>query len=46
MLRVKFAELDRSKEVQFGVNLLAAPGNNVIGAGTGQFAQQLAFGSA
>jgi len=37
LLRVKFAELDRSKEVQFGVNLLAAPGNNVIGSTTGQF---------
>ena len=37
LLRVKFAELDRSKEVQFGVNLLAAPGGNAIGAGTGQF---------
>lgn len=37
LLRVKFAELDREKEVQFGVNLLAAPGNNLIGANTGQF---------
>jgi pilus assembly protein CpaC len=37
LLRVKFAELDRSKELQFGVNLLAAPGNNMIGASTGQF---------
>ncbi len=35
LLRVRFAELDREKEVQFGVNLLAAPGNNAIGAGTG-----------
>jgi pilus assembly protein CpaC len=38
LLRVKFAELDRSKEVQFGVNLLAGPGGNPIGASTGQFA--------
>jgi pilus assembly protein CpaC len=38
LLRVKFAELDRSKEVQYGVNLLAGPGGNPIGAGTGQFA--------
>lgn len=38
LLRVKFAELDRSKELQFGVNLLAGPGNNPIGATTGQFA--------
>jgi pilus assembly protein CpaC len=37
LLRVRFAELDREKELQFGVNLLAAPGNNMIGAGTGQF---------
>jgi|SRR5579871_1218749 len=37
LLRVRFAELDREKEMQFGVNLLAAPGNNMIGAGTGQF---------
>ena len=37
LLRVKFAELDREKEVQFGVNLLAAPGGNAIGSGTGQF---------
>ena len=38
LLRVKFAELDREKEVQFGVNLLAGPGGNPIGATTGQFA--------
>ncbi len=37
LLRVKFAELDRSKEVQYGVNLLAGPGGNAIGASTGQF---------
>jgi pilus assembly protein CpaC len=37
LLRVKFAELDRSKEVQYGVNLLAGPGGNAIGSGTGQF---------
>jgi pilus assembly protein CpaC len=37
LLRVRFAELDREKEVQFGVNLLAGPGGNPIGAGTGQF---------
>jgi pilus assembly protein CpaC len=38
LLRVKFAELDRSKEIQYGVNLLAGPGGNPIGASTGQFA--------
>ncbi len=37
LLRVKFAELDRVREVQFGVNLLAAPGGNLIGSTTGQF---------
>jgi pilus assembly protein CpaC len=37
LLRVKFAELDRSKELQYGVNLLAGPGGNPIGSGTGQF---------
>src|ERR1700676_2632974 len=35
LLRVKFAELDRQKQLQFGVNLLAAPGNNPIGTTTG-----------
>lgn len=37
LLRVKFAELDRQKELQYGVNLMAAPGNNPIGTSTGQF---------
>ncbi len=37
LLRVRFAELDREKELQFGVNLLAAPGNNMIGTSTGGF---------
>jgi pilus assembly protein CpaC len=45
VLRVKFAELDRSKEVQFGVNLLAAPGGNVIGSGTGQFSSSSLSGA-
>lgn len=38
LLRVKFAELDRSKEVQFGVNLLGIPGQTMVGSSTGQFA--------
>lgn len=38
LLRVKFAELDRVKEVQYGVNLLAGPGGTAIGSSTGQFA--------
>jgi pilus assembly protein CpaC len=37
LLRVKFAELDRSKEVQYGVNLLGMPGLTNIGTTTGQF---------
>jgi len=37
LLRVKFAELDRQKEVQYGVNWLAAPGGTNIGTATGQF---------
>jgi pilus assembly protein CpaC len=45
LLRVRFAELDRSKEVQFGVNLLAGPGGNPIGATTGQFANGSFTGS-
>ncbi len=37
LLRVKFAELDRVREIQYGVNLLASPGNTLIGSTTGQF---------
>ncbi|HTB14708.1 MAG TPA: pilus assembly protein N-terminal domain-containing protein [Bryobacteraceae bacterium] len=37
LLRVKFAELDRVREIQYGVNLLGAPGGNLIGSTTGQF---------
>ncbi|HXP85977.1 MAG TPA: pilus assembly protein N-terminal domain-containing protein [Bryobacteraceae bacterium] len=37
LLRVKFAELDRQKEQQFGVNLLGMPGLTNIGTTTGQF---------
>jgi pilus assembly protein CpaC len=37
LLRVKFAELDRVRELQYGVNLLAAPGGTQIGSTTGQF---------
>jgi pilus assembly protein CpaC len=40
LLRVKFAELDRNKETQFGVNLLGLPGQTQIGATTGQFGGQ------
>ncbi len=37
LLRVKFAEIDRSKELQYGVNLLGMPGLTNIGTTTGQF---------
>ncbi len=37
LLRVKFAELDRVREIQYGVNLLGAPGGTLIGSSTGQF---------
>jgi pilus assembly protein CpaC len=37
LLRVKFAELDRTREVQFGVNLFGTPGGTQIGSSTGQF---------
>jgi pilus assembly protein CpaC len=37
LLRVKFAELDREKERQFGINLLGSLGNNAVGSTTGQF---------
>ena len=46
LLRVKFAELDRVKEQQVGVNLLAAPGNNAIGSTTGQFPAPALTGTA
>ena len=35
---MKFAELDRVRELQYGVNLLARPGGTAIGSSTGQFA--------
>jgi pilus assembly protein CpaC len=39
LLRVKFAELDRSKALSYGVNFLSAGGLNTIGTvSTGQFA--------
>ncbi len=37
LLRVKFAELDRSKQTQFGVNLLGVAGQTAFGTTTGQF---------
>ena len=46
LLRVKFAELDRVREVQYGVNLLAAPGGTLIGSTTGQFTSVSTTGTA
>jgi pilus assembly protein CpaC len=46
LLRVKFAELDRVREVQYGVNLLAAPGGTLIGSTTGQFTSVATTGTA
>ncbi|MBZ5602233.1 MAG: pilus assembly protein N-terminal domain-containing protein [Acidobacteriia bacterium] len=43
LLRVKFAELDRTKETQFGVNLLSTGATNTIGRVT---TQQFGNGSA
>ena len=37
LLRVKFAELDRSKEEQYGVNLFGIAGQTLAGTSTGQF---------
>jgi len=37
LLRVTFAELDRSRELQYGVNLLGLAGQTQVGAATGQF---------
>lgn len=37
LIRVRFAELDRTKETQFGVNLLGVPGQTQLGTTTGQF---------
>lgn len=37
LLRVKFAELDRTRELQYGVNLLGLPGQTQVGTTTGQF---------
>lgn len=37
LLRVKFAELDRTREEQYGVNLFGVPGQTLTGTSTGQF---------
>jgi pilus assembly protein CpaC len=45
LLRVKFAELDRVREIQYGVNLLASPGGTLIGSSTGQFSNSALTGT-
>ena len=45
LLRVRFAELDRSKEDQFGVNLLGIAGQTQISGGTGQFSSTALSGN-
>jgi pilus assembly protein CpaC len=45
LLRVKFAELDRVREIQYGVNLLGAPGGTLIGSTTGQFTSTTTTGT-
>ena len=45
LLRVKFAELDRVREIQYGVNLLGAPGGTLIGSTTGQFTSTTTSGT-
>ena len=37
LLRVKFAELDRTREEQYGVNLIGLAGQTLAGTSTGQF---------
>ena len=37
LLRVRFAELDRQKEEQYGVNLLGVAGQTIASTSTGQF---------
>ncbi len=37
LLRVKFAELDRTREDQFGINMFAVAGQTIFGTSTGTF---------
>lgn len=45
LLRVKFAELDRNKELQYGVNLFGLPGQTLAGSSTGQFSNSTLTGT-
>ncbi len=46
LLRVRFAELDRQKEMQYGINWIAFPGDKAISSSTGQFGTPLISQSA
>ncbi|HTS76837.1 MAG TPA: pilus assembly protein N-terminal domain-containing protein [Bryobacteraceae bacterium] len=46
LLRVRFAQLDRNKEQQFGVNLFGLPGQTLVGSSTGQFSNMSLNGQA
>lgn len=45
LLRVKFLDLDRSKELQYGVNLLGLGGQTAVGTSTGQFSASALTGT-
>jgi pilus assembly protein CpaC len=45
LLRVKFLDLDRAKELQYGVNLMGLGGQTFGGTGTGQFTGSSLSGS-
>jgi pilus assembly protein CpaC len=45
LLRVKFLDLDRSKELQYGVNLLGLGGQTLAGTSNGQFSASALTGS-
>src|SRR3984957_1648283 len=46
LLRVEVAEIGRVREIQYGVNLLGAPGGTAIGSSTGQFTNTTFSGTA
>jgi pilus assembly protein CpaC len=45
LLRVRFAQLDRNKESQFGINLVGLAGQTQLGGSTGQFSPPSFTGS-
>jgi pilus assembly protein CpaC len=46
LLRVRFAELDRQRELQYGVSLFGTPGQTIAGTSTGQFGSTAITGTA